>query len=173
MKCRTDGRIDLHRKAIKQTAQSNYARQEYTCSDTMLNTHGQQQIGKIKHENAYFINHWYTFIIHCLTIGFHIPRSLGLLFVYLDSTLTHWGLGVQKTFCHFISSTAIRSDPVDPTVIAHIAWASAVDLYHAMVSGLVNSTISTCHTTYGITQSRPNTTSPPLAVQWKPLTASR
>jgi len=40
MKCRIDGRNDLHIKAIKQMAQNNYAGQEYAYSDTMLNTHG-------------------------------------------------------------------------------------------------------------------------------------
>jgi len=39
MKCISDGRNDLHIKAIKQMTQSNYARREYACSDTMLNTH--------------------------------------------------------------------------------------------------------------------------------------
>jgi len=43
MKCRIDGKNDLHVKAIKQMAKGNYAQQEYACSDTMLNTHGQQE----------------------------------------------------------------------------------------------------------------------------------
>jgi len=43
MKCIIDGRNDLHVKAIKQMAKSNYEQQEYAYSDTMLNTHGQQE----------------------------------------------------------------------------------------------------------------------------------
>jgi len=77
MKC-SSGRNDLHRKAIKQMAQRNYGGQEYACSNTMLNTHMVEGVWKIKHDSTLFINKTYTFIVHGLTIGFHIPKSLGL-----------------------------------------------------------------------------------------------
>jgi len=78
MKCRTDDRNDMHRKAIKQMAQSNYVGQECTCSDTMLNTHMEKTNRKDKHESTFIINKTYTFIIHGVTVEFHIPMSLGL-----------------------------------------------------------------------------------------------
>ena len=37
-------------------AQCNYAAQEYACgSNTMLNTHGSNIIGKIKHDNTFLL----------------------------------------------------------------------------------------------------------------------
>ena len=72
------GRTDIYMGTTKQVAQIGVG-PTIACSDTMLNNHGQQENMKDKHENIIFINKRYTFIVHYVTVGFHIPRSLRLL----------------------------------------------------------------------------------------------
>ena len=49
------GKTDIYIETTKQVAQIGVG-PTIACSDTMLNTHGQPQIGKIKHDSTIFIN---------------------------------------------------------------------------------------------------------------------